>query len=37
LIWAKSRHHQVNWVFTSHLECRSLVLRNVRITGVWVS
>jgi len=37
LIWAKSRHYQLNWVCTADLEYRSLVLRNVRITGVWVS
>jgi len=37
LIWVKSRHYQFNWVCAAHLEYRSLVLRNVGITGVWVS
>jgi len=37
LIRAKSRHYQLNWMCTAHLEYRSLVLKNVRITGVWVS
>jgi len=33
-IWNKSRHYQFVWVCTAHLEYRSLVLKNVRITGI---
>ena len=39
LIWAKSfasHHYQFNWKCAAHQEYWSLVLRDVRITGVWV-
>jgi len=36
MIWTRSRHYQFNWVRVAQLEYRSLVLRNVSITGVWV-
>jgi len=31
----KSRHYQFDWMCAAHLEYRSLVLKNVRITGIW--
>jgi len=30
----KLRHYQFDWVCTSYLEYKSLVLKNVRITGI---
>ena len=32
----KSRHYQFDCVCATHLGCRSLVLKNVRITGIWI-
>jgi len=33
-IWKKSRHYQLDWLRSTHLEYRFLVLKNVRITGI---
>jgi len=35
-IWKKSRHYQFDWVRAAHIQYRSLVLKNVRITGIWM-
>jgi len=35
-IWKKSRHYQFDWVRAAHLENRSLVLKKVKITGIWI-
>jgi len=35
-IWKKSRHYQLDWLRSTHLEYRFLVLKNVRITGIWI-
>ena len=35
-IWNKSCHYQFHWVCATHLKCRSLVLKKLRITGVWL-
>ena len=32
----KSRHYQFDWVCAAHLENRSLLLKSVRITGIWI-
>ena len=34
--WKKSRHYQFHWVCAAHLVYRSLVLKNVSITGIWI-
>jgi len=33
-IWKESRYYQFDWVCAAHLECRSLVLKNARSTGI---
>jgi len=33
-IWNKSRHYQFHWMCAVYLEYRSLILKNVRITGI---
>jgi len=35
-IWNKSRHYQFDWVCATHLEYKSLVLKNVRIACIWI-
>jgi len=35
-IWNKSRHYQFDWVCAAHLKCTSLVLKKLRITGIWI-
>jgi len=35
-IWNKSRNYQFLWVCAAHLEYRSQILKNVRITGIWM-
>ena len=35
-IWNKSRQYQFVWVCAGHLEYKSLVLKNVRIAGIWM-
>jgi len=32
----RSRHYQFDCVCAAHLEYRSLLLKNVRITGIWI-
>jgi len=32
----KSHHHQLDWACTAHLEYRSVVLKNLRITDTWI-
>jgi len=33
-LWNKSRHYQFEWVCATNLECGSLVMKKVRITGI---
>jgi len=35
-IWNKSRHYQFGWVCAAHLECGSLVMKKLRINGIWI-
>jgi len=35
-IWNKSRHYQFVWVCAAYLEYKTLVLKNVRVTGIWM-
>jgi len=35
-IWKKSCHFQFDWVCAAHLEYRSMALRIVKITGIWI-
>jgi len=35
-IWNKSPHFQFDCVCAAHLECRSLLMTKLRITGIWI-
>ena len=35
-IWNKPRHCQFDWVCAANLEYKSLLLKNVTITGIWI-
>ena len=35
-IWYKSHHYQCGWVCAAHLEYRSLVVKNLIITDIWI-
>jgi len=35
-IWNKSHHYQFDWLRAAHLEYRSLVMKKLRITGIWI-
>jgi len=32
----KASHCQLDWMCAAHLEYKSLVLKNVKITGIWI-
>ena len=35
-IWSKSRHYQFGRVCAAHLEWKSLVMKKLRTTGIWI-
>ena len=35
-IWNRSHHYQFDWVCAAHLECRSLVMKKLKIAGIWI-